>query len=57
MISAQSEHNHYPVGKATAMDMVDDPATAGFLASPWRATGTSNTGEHSRPAVTCELGP
>ena len=34
---------HYPVGKATAMDMVDGPATAGFLASPWRATGTSNT--------------
>ena len=25
------------------MDMVDGPATAGFLASPWRATGTSNT--------------
>ena len=34
---------HYPVGKATAMDMVDGPATAGFLASPWHATGTSNT--------------
>ena len=40
---------HYPVGKATAMDMVDDPATAGFLASPWRATGTSNTG--SSPSI------
>ena len=42
MISAQSEHT--TVRKATAMDMVDGPATPGFLASPWHATGTSNTG-------------
>ena len=42
---------HYSVRKATAMDMVDGPATPGFLASPWHATGTSNTGRWPKAPI------